>query len=332
MAFLLTLALSYVPSFLFAMIVFWLDRFEKEPKRLLVAVFAWGSIVAVIGAVVWSLVFQLSLFLLTGSEMVAEIGGTTLIAPVVEESIKGLAVLIVFLVYRREFDSVLDGIVYAAITALGFAATENVLYLYFSGYQEGGMGGLLGLFFLRVVLGGWNHPVFTAFTGMGLAISRLSPNRVLRKTAPFAGLVLAIFAHALHNTLVVLLSDAAGLAGFAAVVLVDWIGWALTLSVIIWAIVRERSWLVTHLREEVERGVISANQYKVACSSWAQTRARLRALGSGRYGSTRHFFQLCAELAQKKHQHASFGDERGNSAIIEGLRAELARLAPQVAV
>ena len=48
-----------------------------------------------------------------------------MIAPIIEESLKGLAVLLVFLLFRKEFDSILDGIVYAAITALGFAATEN---------------------------------------------------------------------------------------------------------------------------------------------------------------------------------------------------------------
>jgi hypothetical protein len=44
-------------------------------------------------------------------------------------------VLAVFLFFRNEFDSLLDGIVYGGITALGFAATENVLYL-FGAYGE----------------------------------------------------------------------------------------------------------------------------------------------------------------------------------------------------
>jgi protease PrsW len=330
MIFLLTVALSFVPAFFYAWIIYWLDRYEKEPRRLLGGAFFWGAVVAVIGAIVWSLVLQGGIFLLTGDEAIAELTGTVLVAPIVEESLKGIAVLLVFLVFRDEFDSILDGIVYAGITALGFAATENVLYLYFGGYQEGGGEGLAALFFLRVILGGWNHALYTAFTGVGLAVARMSRRSSVKLVAPLAGLVVAICAHALHNGMATVLGGSMGLGGLLATLLVDWLGWLLIFCVIVWAITRERRLLTTHLREEVDRQVLTPAHYKVACSSWAQSGARLRALTAGRYRPTSRFYQLCGELAHKKHQRDALGEEGGNSAAIERLRAELASLAPVV--
>ena len=51
-----------------------------------------------------------------------------LVAPWIEEAAKGAAVLLVLLFRRREFDGVVDGIVLAGLSGVGFAFTENVLY------------------------------------------------------------------------------------------------------------------------------------------------------------------------------------------------------------
>ena len=108
-----------------------------------------------------------------------------------EETLKGLAVLGVFLVFHSEFDSVLDGIIYAGVAALGFAATENTYYIYTYGFQEGGWSGLLSLAFIRVILVGWQHPFYTAFIGIGLAMARLNRNWLVKIIAPLLGLALA---------------------------------------------------------------------------------------------------------------------------------------------
>lgn len=320
MAFLLAVLLSFGPAFFYAAIVYWLDRFEKEPARLLVGAFLWGAFVATIGAIIWTGVLQLSVTALTGDAMLADLTGTTLFAPIVEESLKGLAVLIIFLAFPHEFDSVLDGMVYAAITALGFAATENVLYLFFAGYGEGGYEGLTVLFVLRVILGGWGHAVYTAFIGIGLAVARLRPGWAIKVVAPVLGWMVAVFLHALHNTMAVLLAGTFGLGGLVATLIVDWMIWGVAFGIVAWAIFRERRWMRTYLREEVARGLISEAQYRVACSLRRQVGASMRSK------TARRFYALCAELAQKKHQLAVLGDERGNSARIERLRAEIAQL------
>ncbi|MEO5888560.1 MAG: PrsW family glutamic-type intramembrane protease, partial [Anaerolineales bacterium] len=129
---------GFMPMFLLAAFVNWLDRYEKEPKLLLGAAFLWGVIVAGGGAYVLNTVFGIGIYVLTGSEGAAEFGTTSIIAPIIEEGLKGLAVLAVFHMFRSEFDSILDGIVYASITAMGFAAIENVLYIYRNGFLENG--------------------------------------------------------------------------------------------------------------------------------------------------------------------------------------------------
>ena len=320
--FITSVILGFVPMFFLAGILYWLDRYEKEPKLLLGGVFAWGAVVAVIGALISQIVLGESVLALTGSSAVEEIFSSSVSAPVTEEIFKGLAILLVFLFFRREFDSTLDGIIYAGVTALGFAATEDVLY-YYSSYSEDGMGGLLFLFFLRFFIFGWQHAFFTAFIGIGLAAARMSKNVLVWILAPLLGLGMAIFTHSLHNSLLTFLS---GFMGLAAAVLVAWTGWLLMGAFILYLIYREKQWLAEHLREEVGLGVITAGQYAVVSAMFGQTRATFEALGSGRLAKTRRFFQVCGELAHKKRQLATVGDEGGNQQIVSSLRSELAQL------
>lgn len=315
---------GFVPMFLFAAFVNWLDRYEKEPKLLLGAAFGWGVVIAGGGAFILNTAFGIAVYSLTGSEGAAEFGTTSIAAPIIEEGLKGLAVLVVFLLFRKEFDSILDGIVYAAITAMGFAAIENVLYIYRNGYQESGWEGFWVLVVIRVMLVGWMHPFFTSFTGIGLAITRLSRNTFVKIIAFPAGYVTAVLAHAFHNTFSGLIG---GFQGFLAGTFVDYLGYAVMLGFIIWVVSHERNILRRQLREEVEKGYISAGQYKSAVSFF-QFGAYFSALTSGSFFKTSRFYQVCGELAHKKEQLAKVGDERGNTRIIEQLRSELVALAP----
>lgn len=326
MGFLLALLLSFVPALACAALVYWLDRFEKEPRLLLGAVFGWGAVIAVVGAVLAQGFLSGVMTAAGGSAQAADFAGMAVFAPVTEESLKGIAILLVFLVLRREFDSVLDGVVYAAVVALGFGATENLFYLY-GEFTEKGMEGMLSLFVLRIGMGIWDHPFYTAFIGIGLAVSRLSRSTLVRWAAPPAGWCVALGFHGLHNTLAALSERTPALG--ALMLLVDWSGW-LAMSLLIFLLIRREGLLVgAHLREEMESGRLSPSQYRTATSSWARSGARLRALFQGRMAATRRFYQVCGELAHKKEQLARLGDEGCNTALVEKLRAELAGLSNQ---
>jgi RsiW-degrading membrane proteinase PrsW (M82 family) len=329
MGIILSLFLGVIPAFVYATFVYWLDRYEKEPILLLGGVFIWGAVVAAGGAFILNTLFGISVFLVTGSETATNIATGSVSAPLVEETLKGLAVLSVFLVFRREFDNVLDGIVYAGIAALGFAATENSFYIYSYGYQESGYEGIMVLACIRNILVGWQHPFYTAFIGIGLAIARLNRNTLVKVAAPIAGWSLAVLTHAFHNTFATLLG---GVEGLLLGTVIDWTGWFFMFVLIIVAISREQHFLKKHLREEVTQGVLTQPQYDTACSALLMSLARMSSLFSGQYTRTNRFYHLCAELAHKKRQRDAVGEEGGNSALIYRIRMELAQLSPYVKV
>jgi len=176
-----------VPAFL------WLDRFEPEPRGVLFFAFGWGACVAT----VISLVFN------TTADVIltrAGAGGWTAVvsAPIVEETTKGLAVLLIFLVRRRDFGGVVDAIVLAGMSAAGFAATENILYLAGANFSTG-TSGLLTIFVLRGLILPFTHPMFTACTGAGIGIAAITSKKWLKIVAPIVGLLCAMFLHALWN-------------------------------------------------------------------------------------------------------------------------------------
>ena len=317
MPFLTSLFFGFIPMFLFAYILYWTDRYEREPKVLLGAVFFWGVAIAAGGAYIVNTALGMGVYIFTGSATATDFTTATLIAPIVEESLKGLAVLIVFLIFRKEFDSILDGIVYAGIVALGFAATENTIYIY-RGFQDNSWSGLWFLVFVRVILVGWQHPFYTAFTGIGLAVTRLRKSGCIKYAAPFIGFSIAIFTHALHNGMASLLS---GLGGLAFGSFVDWTGWFFMFLFILWAVSKERKLLQKHLKEEYTMKLITAKQYYTAISARKRVSARTRAILQGKYKVTQRFYQVCGELAHKKEQFEKVDD--ANLEIIEAYRAEL---------
>lgn len=322
---LVSLFFGFIPMFIFAFIVYWLDRYEKEPKLLLLGVFTWGAVIAAGTAFIVNTMLGMGVFIATESETAAVIATGSLFAPLVEETLKGVGVLGVFFLFRREFDSLMDGIVYAAVAALGFAATENSYYIYAYGFLQGGWDGLMELVLVRVLLVGWQHPFYTAFIGIGLAIARLNRGLRISISAPIIGWGVAVFLHSLHNSLVTFLS---GGWGAAVTTLFDWSGWFLMFLFILWVIRREQHLMKVHLKEEVALGVMSEAQYETACSAWDQNRLWWASLFSRTQRSTRRFYRLAATLAHKKQQRKRLGEEDGNSALIRDLRAELTELAP----
>ncbi len=321
MALIISLFLGFIPMFFYAGFIYWLDRYEKEPKLLLGGVFFWGVFVAGFGACVINTTFGIGIGAITGSESVASFATASVVAPVVEEILKGLAVVMVFLFFRKEFDSILDGIVYGSMVGLGFSAIENTLYIYEKGYLASGWGGLAVVAVIRIVLVGWLHACFTAFTGIGLAVARLHKNIVVKLVAPVIGLGIAIGVHAFHNTIGRIVGSG-GYDSLGFTLLTDMPGYLLMVGVIVWAIFHERKIMKTYLLEEVTRGLISQAQYQKAQSPWTLTTSIFQG------GSTSKFYHLLGELAHKNKQMHQHGDEGRNSAMIEKLRAEIARLAP----
>lgn len=318
-----SIGISFGASFLFAYLLFWLDLYEKEPLLLLGGVFTWGVIVAAGGAFIINTVIGLGIFVLTGSETATNLTTSAVIAPVIEEILKGFAVVLVFLVFRHEFDSILDGIIYAGVTALGFAAAENAYYIYAYGFAEEGWQGFGTLAFIRLGLVGWQHPFYTAFIGIGLAVARLNRNLIVKLISPALGFGAAIGAHALHN---ILASTFQGPGGILFTTALDWVGWLLMLGFIFLVMFVERHKIKKHLQPEIEQGILTKDQFENTYSIFRIIGERIKAVFKGNYAKTTRFYRTAAELALKKDIKSRLGEEPGRGAGIQELRDLLKEL------
>ncbi len=192
------LAIYALPVFL---LVYALDLYEREPLSLVIGALLWGGIAATTLAGYandgWGVV-------------VARVGGpefaarwtAALTAPFVEETLKGLGVVLIYLIAPDEFDDMMDGFVYGAVCGLGFAVVEDVFY--FMGVFGGSPSGVLKGFFVRVVASGlYSHVLYTGLVGMGIGyfVSRRERRSLERRIAVVVGLcAVAVLGHFLWNS------------------------------------------------------------------------------------------------------------------------------------
>lgn len=194
--FLAGLATALIPVPFYILLALWLDRNEPEPRNLLARAFIWGMLVASLVSLIMNAAAVAYVQLTLGlSALVGQRVGTLLASPVFEELAKGAALFLIFQKQRDEFDDAIDGVVYASMVGLGFAASENILY-YGNAMAHGR---LASVFALRGLASPFAHPLFTAMTGIGFALARHAPDRRTAALRVLAGLGAAISLHAMWN-------------------------------------------------------------------------------------------------------------------------------------
>lgn len=182
------------------------DRYDREPRRLILKTFLVGAAL-IIPVVVLELIG--TLILPPSDDPLALFLHFLLVVALVEESSKYAAVRIS--VYRsREFNEPMDGLVYGAIAALGFAAPENLLYVL-------SRGAALGI--VRAVLSVPGHALWGAIIGYYLALQKLTSDR----GAGVRGLSIAVVLHTLFDFGLVALDSLMGIAVASLVVIVGWL-------------------------------------------------------------------------------------------------------------
>lgn len=317
---------AFAPAPVYLAVWLWLDRYDPEPGWALAGVLLWGAGAATFVSLVINTAFGAVAHSVTGDKGLAQFLSASISAPFVEEAAKGLAVLIIFQVLRREFDGVLDGVVYAGVVALGFATVENVLY-YGRSLAKGGASTLLIVFVLRGILGPFSHAVFTSMTGIGCGLARQSHHPLVRAAAPVGGYLGAVFLHFLWNTL-------AGVAGawFLAVYVVLWVPLFLAFfAVVVWMGFRESALIRRMLAPEVALGLISQQHADIA-GSWPR-RVRWLLGDLGRLQARRRFLHATTRLAMSywhAERAANAGGETISAGLIPNFRGEVARLKAEV--
>lgn len=291
-----------VPTFM------WLDRFEAEPTRYLVRAFLWGALIAVVIAMTLNTAGQLVLW---GSIPEDESLALTavFVAPFVEEAAKGVFVLLVWRLAKREFDGITDGMVYAGVTAAGFAFTENIQYLAIA-WVEHGQEGLTATFVGRCLLSPFAHPMFTICIGIGIGMAAMSRKGAVRILAPLGGYLIAVVAHAVWN-----LAAVSGGEGLIAVYLLVEVPLFLAfLGFVVWVRRREGRLIGQFLSAYADAGWLSPAEVAMLASMPKRREARQWArLNGGRAAlrSMEDFQDAASELALlRRRMHHSAADAR----------------------
>jgi RsiW-degrading membrane proteinase PrsW (M82 family) len=197
---------ALAPIVFLAWFVYTRDRYEREPRRLIVKTFVLGAIL-VVPVIVAELLG--SLFLPPSADPFALFLHFLLVVALVEESSKYLAVRVS--VYgSREFNEPMDGLVYGAIAGLGFAAPENLLYVL-------SRGATLGI--VRAVLSVPGHALWGSIIGYYLARQKFTGAR----RSGLLGLSVAVILHTIFDYGLVGTEPLLGIIIASGVVVVGWI-------------------------------------------------------------------------------------------------------------
>ena len=187
--------ISFLPIFLLGIYIYQKDS-VKEPKSLLIGLFASGFLAAIL-VVIINLFFILLIpeYYLSGDYtrfglfllfllVFLEVG-------LVEELMKWI--MIRFIGYNhKDFDQIYDIIVYSVFVSLGFAAIENFFYV---------TGGGISLGIYRAILSVPGHACFGVFMGyfLGLAKIHQKTNRNLYLKNMFLSIFIPALLHTFYN-------------------------------------------------------------------------------------------------------------------------------------
>ncbi|MEJ2856762.1 MULTISPECIES: PrsW family intramembrane metalloprotease [unclassified Saccharothrix] len=304
----------------------WVDRWEPEPAKILLLAFAWGAC----GATITSLVFNQTAHVLgelinggDGSTFAAVIG-----APIVEEATKAVFVVVLFLRRREEFDGVVDGIVYAGVTAAGFAYTENIYY-FARVFVDSGFGdlssGVIALFVLRGVLSPFAHPLFTSMTGIGIGIAAMTANKRVRVVAPILGYLGAAGLHSLWNFSTTVGTGSTFINLYFLIMVPVF---AAMVWLVIWQRRREQRIVAGQLPEMAANRWIASSEVTLLASLQGRRRWRRavrRKVGEQAARAVAGYQVAATELAFLRHRMASgtaeAGSEERHSALLDALIA-----------
>lgn len=230
----------------------WLDRWEPEPRRLLQLAFLWGASVAVLLAV------GLETFgssVATVRPLVSKTFDMAAIqAPFIEEAAKGLFLLIMLTGRRRhELNSLTDCMVYAGITAVGFAWMEDIVYI----APAESPTQMAAVAIARLIFGPFAHPLFTTMTGIGVFFALRRRGFWGKASVILLGYLAAVAMHASWNA-----SLALGGARFFLVTYVTWMVPVFLLMVLLGVLSRrhEQQLVASKLPAMVAGGLISPNE------------------------------------------------------------------------
>ncbi|MER2085926.1 PrsW family intramembrane metalloprotease [Rhodococcus sp. (in: high G+C Gram-positive bacteria)] len=322
------IALSIVLFGVYGAVFWWfthhIDRYARQPVKLIVVAFLWGSFAAT-----WVMAANandaiLALYAKTFGQAWAKDWGAGLTAPFTEEIAKGVGLLLLVALASRLVRTAFDGFILGAFIGLGFQIFEDVLYALNSAASQFGadpVGAAMSTIMLRMVFGVAAHTLYSAIFCAGLVylLGRpAEPRRVGR------GLILMASAMLLHG----LWDSAAALSQGKAILLFPLFVVMITAALVLvfrvfrMTVPRERQFLRDVLTPEVERGVITVDELTALCGDHKARRAfRKSAGGHAARKRAEYVLEAAADLAD------ALADSHGtNTGRVEFARSEVSRI------
>jgi RsiW-degrading membrane proteinase PrsW (M82 family) len=339
-AVLAAITIPLIPALGVALLVGFLDRYEREPPLLLLAAFLWGAVIAIPPVLFIERALNGVLLAALGGDAAGALSRSIALASsagVTEETIKGAGLLLLLFVLRDEFDNVTDGVLYGALIGAGFAMVENFVYFATTPRDD-----LAILIFGRVVLGWLGHSTFTALFGAGLGYARERHDRRLAWRLSLVGFLAGMLLHTLFDFVAFSAETAnssGGLSGQAIwlgvlTVLLDYVplfgAQALLLRMVLVALEREAAIVRKYLASEVPPGVATPDEYILLQNASLRATAERQyffAYGLRAYLTARSLYQSQTGLAFRKW-HVAEGDPPKASARQpeDAYRERIARL------
>ncbi len=313
------LTIPLLPAIGINLLVNFMDRYEREPWFLRLAAFLWGAIIAIPPAFfieqnVDNIVQNL---LAPNTSEVIRSALDGLNAGVTEETIKGLGLILLFIILRDEFDNVTDGIIYAALIGAGFAFVENFSYFAINAKDT-----LVFLIVGRIMLGWLGHSTFTACFGAALGYIRHTRVRWKQIAIPLLGFAIAVGLHSFYDFVdfqagraIHASPDDTSVALFSLIAIIGnyippFLAQVALLYILVKALAHEAAVTREFLAAEVSNGVVLVNEYALLQNSFQRTKEERRVLrrsGIRQWLRVRALYQTEIGLAFRKW-HVSMGD------------------------
>lgn len=188
------LILSLLPVFLIGTFIYYKDK-EKEPKRLLIGLFASGIgslIITLILTIILSIIFPILGEDMTNLNLLELIFNVFIGVALIEEFSKWIFTYAIGY-NNKEYDHVYDMIVYAVFVSLGFAALENIMYVFEGGISVG---------ILRALSAVPGHACYGVFMGYFLSLSKLAEkneNKKLSNKNKILSIIVPTILHGIYD-------------------------------------------------------------------------------------------------------------------------------------
>ncbi|WP_296317828.1 PrsW family intramembrane metalloprotease [Winogradskyella sp. UBA3174] len=177
---------AIAPVFIIIIYIYFQDKYEKEPKRLLIASFFLGAILSIIIVSVLYL-FTGKLIPLTDEYSIWQQFIQAFFVVALAEEFSKYVIIKYFNQPRKAFNEPYDGIIYAVMVSMGFACTENIMYVYQGGYETA---------ILRAFTAVPAHATFGILMGYYMGKAKFAKNRFQLN---MAGLLLAVLFHGAYD-------------------------------------------------------------------------------------------------------------------------------------